>query len=669
MPPFFFMAAQARAVIDAETRSRLDVTEVGASRYCRHPSTIVLCLGYKLPGCERKLWTPDDPVPQDLFDAIAAGVLIYAHNTMFEWCLWNFILEARMGWPAIPKSQWRDSMAQANAVGLPSSLEEGLPAAGGIHEKNMEGRRIMLKLTKPRKHSKHDKRDWFDDPEDFAKLYEYCLDDVEGEDELIDRTWALNPQELEIWQFDQTVNMRGTHCDRTAVLAALDLIEIIMEENEAELELITGGEIQTAGQRDKILAFIADLGFAMPDMTADTVERAIPRLKKIDTLASRTVLRILEIRQENGKSSTKKFIAMLNRMDDDNRIRGYLQYCGAYRTGRWAGRGIQPQNFPRGEFAKRAPEIVELILARDIEGLRREFGNPMSAISTAVRGMMVAAPGCEFICADFNAIEARGVFWLADDAVGLDVFNSGRDPYKDMASAIFSVPYEKINDDQRFVGKQAILGLGYRMGWKKFMAQCESYGQPITEELAKQVVNTYRARYWRVVEFWDECEKAAVAAINNPDMRYRVKLHHGYVEYFMHGTYLMCKLPSGRCIGYPEAELREVMTPWGQPKMAVTYMGHNSYTNQWERLSTHGGTLVENICQAVCRDMLAMAMLRLEKAFYPIVLHIHDECVSEVIEGTADLETYCRIMEIIESWARGFPVKAEGWIGYRYKKA
>ena len=662
------MADRVRVVIDAETRSKLDVTVVGASRYCRHDSTLMLCLGYRLPDGTRHLWTKDDPPPQDLFDAIANGALVYAHNTMFEWCLWEFICVERMGWPAVPREQWRDSMAQCNAVGLPSSLEDALPAAGGTHEKNMEGRRIMLKLSKPRRHSKHDKRDWFDDPEDFEKLYQYCLDDVVGEDELCDRTWHLNPTELEIWQFDQTVNMRGTYCDRKAVVAAIDLVLEIMKENEAELEIITGGAVQTAGQLDKFRDYTASLGFPLPNLTKDTVELALIRLRQIDTPEAKTVRRMLEIRQENGKSSTKKFQAMIDRIDDDDRIRGYLQYCGAYRTGRWAGRGVQPQNFPRGEFAKRADEIVEMILAHDIKGLRREFGNPMSAISSAIRGMFMAAPGHEFVCADFNAIEARGVFWLSNDKQGLEVFISGRDPYKDMASTIYGVPYDQINDDQRFVGKQAILGLGYRMGWKKFMAQCESYGQPISEELAKRVVNTYRNRFWRVVEFWDECERAAVLAIQNPDKRYRVKLSHGYVEYFMRGTYLMCKLPSGRCLGYPEAELRDTVTPWGQDKLSVTYMGMNSHTHQWERLVTHGGTLVENITQAVCRDMLAMAMLRLEKANYPIVLHIHDECIAEVLAGTGNIKEFCRIMEMLEPWAKGFPVRAEGWIGPRYKK-
>jgi len=662
------MAAQVRVVIDAETRSRLDLTVVGASRYARHESTIPLCLGYKLPDGTKKMWVEGEPPPQDLFDAIANGALVYAHNTLFERNLWEWIFVPRMGWPAVPVSQWRDSMAQGNAIGLPSKLEEALPAAGAHHEKDMQGHRIMLKLAKPRRHSKHDKRDWFDDPEDFQKLYTYCMDDVIGEDELIERTYSLTPEELEVWQFDQEVNQRGTYVDRKAVLAALDLIEQIMYDNEAELEILTAGRITTAGQRDRILEYVAELGYPLPDMTADTVVLALKKLAKNTKPNALIVRRILEIRQENGKSSTKKFVAMLDRLDEDDRIRGYLQYCGAFRTGRWAGRGVQIHNLPRGEFAKRAPEIVEMILARDLDGLRREFGNPMSAISTAIRAMFMAAPGHELVCADYNAIEARGVFWLSNDKEGLNVFHSGRDPYKDMASTIFGVHYDKITDDQRFVGKQAILGLGYRMGWKKFMAQCESYGQPISEELAKRVVDTYRARFWRVVEFWDEIERAAINAIQYPGYRFRVDIHHGYVEYFMAGSYLMCKLPGGRCIGYPDAELRDVLTPWGQEKLAVTYMGKNSYNNQWERLNTHGGTLVENITQAVARDLLALAMLRLEKNHYPIVIHVHDECVAEVLEGTGNLKFFCHIMEQNPKWAKGFPVKAEGWIGRRYKK-
>jgi DNA polymerase len=303
-----------------------------------------------------------------------------------------------------------------------------------------------------------------------------------------------------------------------------------------------------------------------------------------------------------------------------------------------------------------------------LNGLRREFGNPMSAIASAIRGMFIAREGHELICADYNAVEARTVFWLAVDMKGLAVFQSGRDPYKDLASLIFGVDYNAITDEQRFLGKQAILGLGFRMGWAKFQGTCESYGVLISDELAQRTVNAYRTRYERVVKFWDEIETAALSALQHPGERFKVAIFKGFIEYFMAGNFLMCKLPSGRIIGYPDAEIQETKTPWGALKDSVTYMGMNSYTHQWERLATHGGTLVENITQAVARDLLAAAMMRLEKANYPIVLHVHDECISEVIEGTGNLDEYCDIMAANDSWAEGLPVRSEGWIGQRYRK-
>jgi len=645
--------------IDFETKSELDVKNVGPHEYSIHPSTDVYCMAYRLEHFKRaKIWINGDPWPTDLDKPIGQLESIEAHNVMFERCIWNNIMVPRYDWPKLPNSIWCCSSAKALYASLPRSLA-GAASAMDLTPKDESGRRCMLKLAKPRRPTKHNPKIWHDDPSDFKKLYSYCKNDVDVERELSKALTELPEVEKEIWKLDQVINSRGVHVDTKAISGALAIIEKIEKKAKAEIEELTEWEIETSGQIAEIVKWCYNKGVKLPDLTKGTVEKYLKKDLPND------VKRILEIRQELGRSSVRKYQAMQTRANaDDNRIRSLLVYHGAS-TGRWAGQGIQIQNFPKGTL-KDQDDIdfaIDLIKAEDLDGLEFYYGNPMQVLSSCLRGMLCAPEGKVLIAGDYTAIEARILMWLVDDKKALNIFKSGGDIYKDLAAQIYNVPIGSVTNDQRFVGKQCVLGLGYQMGAEKFKKQCASYGQPISDKLANHAVKTYREKYWKVKEYWAKIEEIAKTAVKTNK---QIKLDK--IVFFTKNDFLYCKLPSDRLLSYYKPELKLAYTPWQTETLKLTYMGINSKTHKWERLDTYGGKLTENVVQAIARDILAHGMINIEKAGYPIVLSIHDEAVSETEKDFADAEEYRKIMCVLPKWAEGIPIDAETWIGERFKK-
>ena len=288
----------------------------------------------------------------------------------------------------------------------------------------------------------------------------------------------------------------------------------------------------------------------------------------------------------------------------------------------------------------------------------------MEVLSHALRGAIVATPGRALYVADYSSIEARVVMWLAGESRALDIFRSGADIYCDMAGDIYGYPCDKSHTKERGMGKIAILGLGYQMGWSKFQSQCADAGAAIDDDFAQQVVNAYREKYWRVKQMWYDTEAAAISAAS---ARGRTVVS-GHVSWQRMGRFLFCTLPSGRKLAYPDAEVRKRPTPWGEAKNALTYMGVNAYTRKWTRQAAYGGLLVENVTQAVARDVMAEAMLRCEKdgRFRP-VLTVHDELVCDGKPGRK-LKTFESLVAEVPDWADGLPIACEGWTGERYHK-
>jgi len=678
------------ATIDFETRSKVDIKKTGGWRYSEDPSTDVQCIKFKVPGREEiKLWTPMFESVEDisetmepLFKWINDGGLVEAHNAQFEEAIWTNIMVKRYGAPLVRPSQWRCSASKAAALALPRSLEGVGGALALPIEKDMAGNRLMLKMAKPKKLTKDEKKAlidegwelspdektwlhdiygektlWHDKPEDYLKLFDYCHRDVETEEMASESMMDLSPEELEIWQLDQEINRRGIFCDKGLIEKSIVFIEKYSVVLNEELREVTKGAIQTSGQLKKILAWLEDEGVFLDSLAKAPLEEAL----KLDFLSDEA-RRVLEIRQALAMTSPKKLATMINMAGMDHRIRGTLMYHGAS-TGRWSGKGIQPQNLPRGTV-KGVDSCIKSLEDDNYEQFAHKYPDVLGAISSCIRGMLCAEEGNILRCADFSAIECRVLFWLAEDLEGLEIYRTHGKVYESMAADIYAKLIENITKDERQLGKQAILGCGYNMGWKTFITTCEGYGIIIEPEMAKRVVTAYRAKFHRVNAFWTETENAAIEAVLKPGK----VIKNGLVFWKKQGDYLFCKLPSGRKIAYYDPRIMRGETPWGQPKDLLTFMGVDSKIRKWTRQKTYGGKLVENITQAVARDFMAAAMLREEEAGYRIILTVHDELLTENKIGFGSLKEFEDIMAEVPSWGIGCPIGVEGWEGKRFKK-
>jgi DNA polymerase len=649
--------------IDFETRSKVNVTQVGAWIYSLHPSTEVLCMAYKVGKKRTRLWVPGDPFPEALAEPVAKLWLFEAHNKYFEQCIWNNIMVKKHSFPSLPIKVWRCSAAKAAHYCLPRSLEKAGAAIGAKKQKDMEGHLVMMQCSRPRKPTKNNPSMWFDDKTRLKKVYQYCKDDVESEYSLSTMIPPLPKLELKHWKLDQRINQRGVYCDTELVIAALRIIEILEKRALKRVKELTNGQVETTGQLEEILKYCADHFVFLDNMQAETISR------KLKEELPEEVREILELRQLMSKASTKKFQAMLNRVDPtDQRIRELILYYGAERTGRWAGKGIQIQNFPRGEFKDPSDieTIIELVMEGDIESLDMLFGNVTGALSSILRSCLCAEPGKTLIAGDFKSIEFIVLCWLSQCHWAVTMFNRGGDPYKDLASEIYSVPVKDVNSNQRFIGKQAVLGLGYQMGWKKFQADMDQkWNVQITAEFSKQVVETYRKKYWAVKQLWNNIEVLAKRAILD---RTSVAMGSVPIKWTYEDDILICTLPNGRNLFYHQPKLKPITTSWDEKKLELSYMAIAPQSKKWVRIKTYGGKLSENCVQAISRDLLAEAMLRIERAKFPIVLTVHDEIVAEVEPEKADMKKYLDLLCVVPKWAEGLPIKAEGWTGERFRK-
>lgn len=691
-----------RIVFDFETRSMCDLKKSGGFKYSLDSTTQPTCLAFKVVGGYKiyfldfkmvnTLWANLPKELKDLWEKfINEGYEFTAHNAFFERCIYQNILVNRYGWPVIPPQLYRCTAAKAAACALPRNLEGAGEAMHLTVQKDRRGYSAMMKTCKPTKAwtawkkareeigsgkkigakkkevAERSEPKVFLDPEDdlatWGTLYTYCKIDVRSEEELDRALPDLTPHEQEIWHLNQELNWRGVPIDLPTVKKITAIMAAEAKEKLQELDHLTMGLVTRPGARQSILDYLKLDGVDLPDIRSKTVEDSLSGF-----LLTEDARRLLEIRKALSLSSTKKYQSFINRATGDERVRDILLYHGAS-TGRDTGTGIQVHNLPRGliKMKKGNPySAVDDVVAYDRDMLSLIYGEDLSLLFSAIlRNMIQATPGFELFVADFSKIEVAVLWWLSDNKPGLKILRDGLDPYKYMAAANTGKKYAEIADDgnDRQLGKAQVLGCGFGMGAVKFQTTAwEMYRLKLTEDQSKLAVKNYREANSAVPIYWRALEEAAVAAVEN-GRRYAV----GQCFFEVSDNFLWATLPSGRKLAYREPRISWRETDWG-PRKTLEFMAVNSKTKKWGPERTWGGTLTENIVQAVARDLMMSAALRLEKSGYRVLLTVHDEAICEGVKGFGSVEDFTKIMCEIPSWGKGLPIEAKGWRGPRYRK-
>lgn len=657
--------------IDLETYSDVNLKKAGLYRYVQSPAFEILLFAYSFDGAPTQVidMAQGEEIPLEVIHALTdPQCLKHAYNAAFEW----YCLSKYMG-AQLPPSQWRDTMLH----GLYAGYTAGLDATGralGIPEDKQKlttGKALIRYFCVPCKPTKanggrtrnyphHDLEKW-------ALFKTYNGQDVVAEME-IERRLSVFPVPDFVqkqWETDLLINARGVAVDMDFCEGALELGETIRAQLTVEAVQLSG--LQNPNSVKQLARWLsAETGDDITTLRKETIKELLGRDN------ADHVQRMLEIRQELGKTSTKKYDAIEAAVCDDGRVRGLLQFYGANRTGRWAGRLVQVQNLPRTyteplEFAR------ELVKGRKLDALRTIYGSPNDTLSQLIRTAFVAAPGNVLIDADFSAIEARVISWLADEEWRLEVFRTHGKIYEASASQMFGVPLERIKKGNpeyslRQRGKVAELALGYQ-GGVPAMRQMDT-GKllaDLPDEEIKDIVDKWRNTNPKIRNLWYSFNDAAIRVIQNGgSLRVRCCTFARECDCIRGTTCMTISLPSGRKLYYVEPSVGE--NRWGGP--SITYMGVND-KNKWGRIETYGGKLVENVVQAIARDCLAQAIEHLEAAGLPVVFHIHDEVVIDTAAfdtNDAMLDKVVKIMSTPIPWAEGLPLGADGWVGAFFKK-
>lgn len=699
--------------IDFETRSPLGIKACGAYRQMEDPGTEPLCLAFHLSDSPRySIWVPRAAefgdsfvnalaeryetyiytnIPRPLLEAIQdPDCTFVSHNIEFELAVWNMICAKRYGWPELKLTQIDCTMARCGACNLPLGLDEAAVALGLGVTKDKEGRAIMLKMSGVRKLSSGNA--WVWTPHDLRKLIDYCVQDIKVE-ERIDATLApLSTIQRDVFRTNLEINIRGFFTDEDLIAQAFRFADLTCKRIGSLAEFRTNGKFNEAKLRSPgalVKTLAEEYFFDLPNAEADTIE-ALSKNPELDE----EIRFVLACRSQIAKTSVSKFKKFKDmRSEFDGRVRGCYFYHAAG-TGRFGGRGVQTQNLykPRKWVVKEDgtkkslwPEFVELIRAGDFDNFwsllsslpKTTVPKGMSALADCIRPVIRAHPDYTLVAADWSAIEARGVQWLAGDAKGLALFRDfdiherwADDPYVKMIAYVQGVSPEKITDSERAIGKTIVLGCGYAMGKDRFFQTATEWGTPVSMEMAERCVIAFRELHEPVKKLWYNTNAAAIKAVQEPGTIQKVKGSE-MTMYKSDGATLKCRLPSGRLLWYWSPVVKIEPTPWGKMSPHLYYKGVDGFTHKWTEFGIHGGVLVENNTQGICADLLMEALLRLTKTKYKVIHHVHDEIVAEIHAAKAtdiDLFQFENLMQVVPAWAQGFPLKAKGWMGDHYRK-
>ncbi|WP_445496717.1 DNA polymerase [Photorhabdus sp. SF281] len=679
--------------LDLETYSETPIKN-GVHAYAEHAE--IMLFAWAINDSQVQVWdlTSDVQMPDALRAALTdESVLIFAHNSHFD----RTILRHTMP-DIVPKiSRWRDTMAQALAHGLPGALGALCEVLNVPQDKakDKEGKTFIQLFCKPRpKNSKVRRATRETHPDEWQRFIEYAGLDIEAMREIHKKLplWNYHGAELALWHLDQHINDRGVEMDITLANAAIAAVNHEQKQLAKRTRILTDDDVQAATQRDALLRhIITGYGIELPDMQASTLQRRIN-----DPDLPFELRELLSIRLQASTTSTSKYKTLINGVNRDGRLRGTLQFCGASRTGRWAGRLFQPQNLPR-------PVLKQDVIDFGIDALKAGaadllFDNVMALTSSALRGCIITPKYKKLVVSDLSNIEGRVLAWLAGEDWKIQAFRdfddgSGHDLYKLAYARAFNIQPDEVTKDQRQIGKVMELGLGYGGGVGAFLTFAAAYSldlealadaalanipiniqreslswykksveQKKTYGLTERVFITCDSlkRMWRnahpaIASFWYELEETVKRAIANPSFTLlcrKLKIRRD-------GNWLRIQLPSGRAVCYP--------SPNDDGK--ISYMGVNAYSRKWQRLHTYGGKLVENVTQATARDVLASNMPRIEDAGYNIVLTVHDEVLTEA-QDTPDF-THKHLSSLLSAnpdWALDLPFNAGGFEAYHYRK-
>lgn len=653
-----------RLSIDIETFSSINLKDSGLYRYVQSPDFEILLFGYAVDNDEPSIIdvAQGESVHPDLVRMLVdKRVAKQAYNAAFEYV-------ALSKFYYTPLESWHCTMARALYCGYPTSLA-GVTSAMNLAEDKKKmgvGKALINLFCKPIKPTaKNGQRIRTlprHEPEKWDLFKEYCKRDVSAEREVghLLSAFPMPESERRLWILDNQINAYGVRVDESLVDAAIRIDSVEKSRLLAEARSVSG--LENPNSAKQLLEWLStetntEITSVAKDCVSDLLKICVSKNAEI----------LLRIRQEISKTSVKKYEAMKNTIGIDGRVRGLLHYYGANRTGRWAGRLVQVQNLPRN-YIQPLGLARELVKHNSVEAIKVIYGSMSNVLSQLTRTAFIASPGCTLVVADFSAIEARVIAWLAEEKWRQEVFATHGKIYEASASQMFGVPLEVIKKGNpeyalRAKGKVAELALGYQ-GASGALIQMGALNNGLTEEELPDIVGKWRAANKRIVDLWKKLEISALTAVRegipisaNKGIVFRLEASEGL-------SFLTIKLPSGRKLFYPSPHIKE--NEWGRDSLA--YYGTSQESKKWGVIPTYGGKLTENIVQAIARDCLAEALLRVHQAGYQTVMHIHDEVVLDVPVEYADLAAVCDIMGQPIVWADGLLLKADGFVSDYYKK-
>ena len=672
---------QVHISVDLETYSSVDLKKSGLYKYAQSPDFDILLIAYSIEGGPVTVVDMAEDQKQgylarDRFFSLfaAPGAVFHAYNATFEWyCLDRYM--TRAGWyhdPLEMLKKFRCTMLHGLYCGYPAGLAATGKALGLPEDKRKlaTGNALIRYFCVPCKPTKSNGRRTRNlprhDPERWKLFIDYNRQDVVTEMEIERRLRGFPvPEDIQAqWVTDQIINARGVAVDMEMIEGALDIGAAVSEQLRTEAMEITG--LDNPNSRNQLIKWLEkELDEEVQDITKDTVSTMLQR-----DLGNEKATRMLQLRQEMGKTSTKKYNALELAAGEDSRVRGLLQFYGANRTGRWAGRIVQPQNLPR-TYIEALPAARKMVKDRNIDGLRIVYGSVPDTLSQLIRTAFVASPDRLLVDADFSAIEARVISWLAGEEWRLQVFRTHGKIYEASASQMFGVPLERIKKGNpeyalRQRGKVAELALGYQ-GGVSAMRRMDTGHQldNLSDDEVKDIVYRWRNTNKRIRDLWYAVDGAAIDTVSTGRTNtVRCLTFAREIDPSNGLDFLTITLPSGRKLYYAHPAIGT--NRWGEA--SVTYMGMDQTTKKWKQLETYGGKLVENCVQAIARDCLAGAIERLEAAGFPVVFHVHDEVVLDCPCFGADLDKVVEIMSAPIPWAPGLPLNADGWVNPFFKK-